>query len=66
VTGGSGAELVNAGFRRAFDAIAAIPCPTIAALDGNASAGGFELAIACDLPIAQPTFGSACPRPGWT
>ena len=55
------AEVV-ASISRAMQAIAEIPVPTIAAINGVALGGGFELALACDIRIASTTATMGLPE----
>lgn len=41
------------GMREAFDALAALPFPTVAAVNGPCFGAGVALALACDLRVAQ-------------
>lgn len=49
-----------------LDRLAALPMPTVAAVDGHALGGGAELSYACDLRIAthRATFAQPEPRLG--
>jgi len=48
--------------RAAFDAVRAIEVPVIAAVAGYALGGGFELALSCDLIVADDTAELALPE----
>jgi enoyl-CoA hydratase/carnithine racemase len=46
----------------AFDAVAAIPQPVIAAVSGAVESAGFELALACDIRLAGESARFAMPE----
>ena len=51
-----------AGVTAALDALAACPKPSVAALHGVAFGGGLELALACDLRVADETARLGVPE----
>jgi enoyl-CoA hydratase/carnithine racemase len=51
-------------FQEAFDELRALPMPMIAAVEGFALGGGFELALSCDLIIASATASFGLPEVG--
>jgi len=67
----SGATELSRRGNRAFDAIADLPCVTIARLHGSSLGGGLELAMACDFRIAVGDAKVGLPEaslgliPGW-
>ncbi|KKB41155.1 Enoyl-CoA hydratase [Bacillus thermotolerans] len=51
--------------RDVFNSIAALPQPTIAAVNGYALGGGFELMLACDFPIAAEGVKMGLTETSW-
>lgn len=54
-------QLVAHPFTEAIDALEAYPRPTIALLPGHTIGGGLELALACDLRVAERTIKLGMP-----
>lgn len=60
-------DTVNSMFNRFED----LPFPTVAAINGDAQGGGFEICLACDFRVAAPTARVGLPEvklgimPGW-
>jgi enoyl-CoA hydratase/carnithine racemase len=54
-------QLVAHPFTEAIDALEAFPYPTLAALPGHTIGGGLELALACDLRVAQDAIKLGMP-----
>jgi enoyl-CoA hydratase/carnithine racemase len=47
-----------------YEQVAALPCPTVAAVHGYCLGGGLELALACDLRVADETAVLGFPEVG--
>ena len=54
-------RLVAHPFTQAIDALEAFPYPTLAVLPGHTIGGGLELALACDLRVAEESIKLGMP-----
>ncbi|WP_375458582.1 enoyl-CoA hydratase-related protein [uncultured Enterovirga sp.] len=55
-------ELYTSGFSEKWDEVAAISTPTVAAVSGYALGGGLELALICDIIVADPSASFGLPE----
>lgn len=60
------ADALTLPMQRVFTAIADSPKVTIAAVNGYALGGGFELALACDLRVAHESASFGLPELSWS
>ena len=63
-----GPEAILAYYRasgRVYEAVAALPQPTVSAVHGHCLGGGFELALATDFRVADETARFGCPEIGF-
>lgn len=57
-------DLYTSGFSEKWDEVAAVATPIIAAISGYALGGGLELALTCDIVVADRSAVLGCPETG--